>query len=595
MFEDRIREICLALGYEPIEFLLNPRGTAVASVRATRAADGGAVVVRFTAATAGGAVATKSFDTQPWNTGRYSTYVTGGQATAAERDPGRDQQVWQEMDLRWQVGAMAGGRLINPVLDFGVMRKHLYQVRPYYPTTLHHLIERQVRPGHAVLFRVVDHLWAALAFLHQSSVNQPHGALSTHNVGFSSTRVIEAEASLLDLKETPETRGGELKRLDFQDLGMLIYQFACSLEKPVDAVDAAMRCLNASWQQLGDKEQEWKTLVKRLLEPESFPFGYNLAGAREQLLGPLRPPRTTYTVVAMPQPVVESERPCRRGDQELAEFSPETAAAVDYLGEMERMLGAGEHLAALQLLLEVPPGFKPQERVGEWADRIADGAADELANNSDFLTGLDTLVERGCHRAGLRLGKWLVKTQPAVALGYLGGASDAGITESYRFIAGLYEQGGEGVTPDPERSLAFYQASLDHHDSEDWDAAYRMAALILREKTLGAKLPQAIQLLERCHANGHYRSSDLLAQCHAQGLGVEADEKKAYQLFVDSWSRSKKNNENYFTASNNLGVCFAIGFGVRKDRKLAHHYFKQGEIAGHEASKKNLQALLQGD
>lgn len=593
MFEDRIREICLALGYEPTDFLLNSQGTAVASVQA-RAANGEPVVVRFTAVTG---TAANLFETQSWHAPSYSTgYVTAtdpGQAAGVGRDTGRDEQVLQEMNLRWEIGVMAGGRLVNPVLDFGLMRKHLYQVRPYYPSTLHHLIERQMSPGHAGLFRMVDQLWAALAFLHQGAVNQPHGALSTHNVGFSSTRLTEAELFLLDLKETPETRRAELKRRDFQDLGMLIYQFACSLEKPADAVDAAMRCPNASWKQLGDQEKEWKRLVKRLLEPESFPFGYDLAGAREQLLEPLRPPKTPYTLVAKPQPVVKADSPYRRGDPELTETPEE--GQVDYQGELERLLEAGDHLAALQMLLMVPDEFKPREQIAAWADLIADGAADELGNHPDFLDGLVKLAERGCHRAALRLGKWLVKRQPAEALAWLGAASNAGLTESYLFIAGIYEHGGEGVPADPAEALRFFQAALDHHDSRDWDAAYRMAALILRESSLADRLPQAIQLLSLCHANGHYRSSDLLAQCHAQGLGIEADEKKAYNLFVEAWDRSKKCNEHYHTASNNLGVCFAIGFGVRKNRENAKHYFKQGAITGHEASKKNLQALLQSD
>lgn len=591
MSEDRIREICLALGYEPAAFLLNSQGTAVASLQA-RAADGTAVVLRFSEATGGGdAVTVKAFDAQRWTTERYSTaYVTGSQSSGAGRDPGPAEQVLDEIKLRWEIGVQAAGRLVSPVLDFGLMRKHLYQVRPYYPTTLAGLIERQVNPTPAILFRLVDQLWAGLAFLHQSEVNQPHGALSTHNVGFSSNRVIEAEVSLLDLRETLETRRAEMKRRDFQDLGMLIYQFACSLEKPVDAVDAAMRCPNASWTKLGDKEKEWKSLVKRLLEPDSFPLGYDLAGSREQLLGPLLPPKTVYTLVSRPRPV-EMEPPYRVSEQDLVE----TRVEVDYQGELERLLEAGDHQAAMATLLGVPDEFEPREKVVIWADRIADGVDDELGNNTEFLVGMETLANRGSQRAGLRLGKWLARNQPAEALFWLGKASDAGLAESYGIIAGIYEQGGDGVTVEPVRALEFYQASLDYHQSEDWDLIYRMAALILREKSLAERLPQAIQLLERCHANGHYQSSDLLAQCHAQGLGVESDEKRAFQLFADAWNRSKKSNESYFTASNNLGVCFAIGFGVRKDPKMARHYFKQGEIAGHECSKKNLQALLQSE
>jgi hypothetical protein len=302
MFEDRIREICQALGYEPVEFLLSSSGTEVASVHAREPA-GSMVVVRFVEATATDAGVAKAFEAQRWNTGRYATaYVTGPQTAGAVKDPGRDEQVLQEMNLRWEVGGMAGGQPINPILDFGLMRKHFYQVRPFYPATLHHLIERQVIPSHPVLFRVVDQLWAALAFLHQSLVNQPHGALSTHNVGFSSARVTEAQVCLLDLKDTPETKRAELKRRDFQDLGMLIYQFACSLERPVDAVDAAMRCPNASWKQLGGKEKEMEGL------------GQTVAGAGLVRLR-LRSGRCPRTIAGF---VVAGEGRLHRGGQTAA-------------------------------------------------------------------------------------------------------------------------------------------------------------------------------------------------------------------------------------------------------------------------------------
>lgn len=588
MFEDRIREICLSLDYAPEEFLLNSRGRSDVSVVAQSAAHG-KVVVRFRQAGSSEAGGAQAFVTQRWNTGQYgAVYMTGAAAPGAGApETHNDEQLQEEIALRWSLGVMAGGSHLAPVIEFGHSRKYIYQVRPHYPLTLHHLIEKQVSPNHAVLFRIVDQIWAALAFLHQSAVNQPHGAISTHNVAFSSSRVVEADVRLLDLEETVETRRAEMKRKDFQDFGMLIYQLACALEKPADAVDAAMRCPNASWKQLGGHEGEWKSLTKRLLDADSFPPGFDLAGAREQLLAPLLPAKTAYTPVAKPRAVAGD--PPYRACEQVAE----TKVEVDYQGEIERLLEKGDHLGALRLVLSVPADFQPREQVLRWGEVIADDSNDELGGNTEFLSGLEQLATQGCLRAGLRLGRTLAKNQPAEALPWLGAASDAGLTESYFYIAGIYEHGGDGVPQDCERALQFYQASLDHHKSDDWDVAYRMAAMILREKELHERLPTAIQLLESCHANGHYRSTDLLAQCHAQGLGVETDEKKAFQLFVDAWNRSKKTNEHYHTASNNLGVCFAIGFGTRKDPAMARHYFRQGEVAGHEASKKNLQALAQ--
>jgi len=593
MLEEQLKQVCLSLGYEPREFYRSSRGTADLSVEA-RSAEHGEVVVRFSAATgSANAPGSKAFDTHSWSTARYDTYATyatvahgAGAATGLTEDG--DEKLLQEIALRWSMGVMSNGAHVSPIIEFGHCGKFIYQVRQYYPLTLYHLIERQVSPNPAVLFRIVDQIWAALAFLHQIAVNQPHGAVSIHNVGFSSSRVVEASVALLDMQDTAETRRAELKRKDFQDLGILIYQLACSQEKPIDAVDAALRCPNASWKQLGAHEKAWKSLTKNLLEAESFPFGYDVAGAREQLLAPLLPPKTPYTLVAKPRPV-EVDPPYNQRGQEGAGGR----TAIDYKSEMENLLEGNDYMGALRLIVTIPEAFEPAEQVVTWGDLIADRAEDELGANTGFLQGMETLANRGCLRAGLRLGKCLVKTSPLEALSWLGNAGEAGLAESYFYIAGIYEQGGEDVSVDCARALEFYQASLDYYNASDWDIYYRMAALILREKVLSEKLPMAIQFLETAHANGHYKSTDLLAQSYAQGVGIEADEKRAFQLFADAWNRSKKTNENYYTASNNLGVCFAIGFGIRKDPAMARHYFKQGEIAGHEASKKNLHALSQ--
>ena len=118
--------------------------------------------------------------------------------------------------------------------------------------------------------------------------------------------------------------------------------------------------------------------------------------------------------------------------------------------------------------------------------------------------------------------------------------------------------------------------------------------MILRGK-VGVPPIEAIKLLESCHDRGHYRATDLLAQCHATGIASNIDEKRAYALFVEAWNRSKAANQHYYTASNNLGVCFASGFGVGKDMETAKHYFRQGAIAKHAPSEDNLNRLNQAE
>lgn len=575
MFEERIREICLELGYEPVGFFPNSRGTGVASVRA-RSADGGMVVGRFVpAATAATA---------------YSSFGGRRRWSAGEApDQDRDVRALEEIRLRWSLGEMAGGRHLSPVSSFGRMGMYIYQIRPFYPLTLHDLIEKQMSPNHPVLFRVVDQLWAALAFFHREPVDLAHGAVDSHNVGFSSKWPSEADICLLDLKGMAESRQAESKRGDFQDLGKLIYRFVKSHVEPVDAVVAAVTCPNEIWSHLGEWEKEWKSLIIRLLDPGSFPAGYDFAAAREQLLAPLRSAGTAYTLVAGPHEV-KGEPPYRGGNREQSATGP----GADFRGEIERLLAAGDYPVALSTLLAVPDESVPRRQWVIWGNFIADHVSDEFSGDADFLAGMEVLAKRGAPRAGLWLGRIFSKSRSNDALPWLTAASEAGLTEGHLLLAEIYEHGGAGVDKDPVKSLRFYQASLDAHGGAEWDVSYAMASMILRETVLADRLSQAIRLLESCHAHGHYRSTDLLAQCHARGLGVESDERKAFSLFCESWDGSVSRGEDYHTASNNLGVCFAIGFGIRKDPARAEHYFKLGDSAGHEASRKNLHALVGG-
>lgn len=555
-----------------------------------QADDGELVVLRFTKAAAADAGSARSLGAHSWDSGRHAGgyySLTGDQSTGGGRNAEQDKETRSEIHRRWGVGVMAGGRFIDPILACGFRSGHFYQVRPFYGATLAQVFKLRVEPTHELLFHVVEQIWASLAFLHH--VNHPHGALTATNVGFSSIQ-LDGDACLLDLKQTLETERATHKRQDFRDLGLLIYQFAGALSAAGDHQVAALRCQNTEWPRLGNMQNAWKRLVKDLLEPGLQPRGFDLAGAREEWLKPLLPHKNhKHVIVSKPHPVSASD-PFQNDEASTAPPLP-----VDYEAEMERLLGDADYHGALTLRLSVPADFEPRERLREWADAIADRSGDELGGNTDFVSGLDQLSKRGCVRASLRLGIWMAKKQPIEARDWLIAAREAGLAESHGVLAGIYEEGGEGLEPDPIRALECYQASLDDYRPDDLDLAYRMAALILRERegALAAHLPKGIRLLENGDANGHYRSTDLLAQCLALGVGTEKMVERAFELFNAAWTASTKVHENYHTASNNLGVCYAIGFGVRKDKNKAKSFFKYGEEVGHEASKNNLKALAQ--
>jgi len=116
MLEEQLKQVCLSLGYEPQEFLRSSRDNPSLSVLA-RSAGHGEVVVRFNAAgsTAPGA---RNFDTQRWNTARYTTYATGAHSagTPGSVNDDSDDKLLQEIALRWSLGEMSGGAHVSSII-----------------------------------------------------------------------------------------------------------------------------------------------------------------------------------------------------------------------------------------------------------------------------------------------------------------------------------------------------------------------------------------------------------------------------------------------------------------------------------------------
>ncbi len=581
-----VEELCVSLGYTPKETFRRIAPGDDVSIRAV-AKGGSEVVVRFYPC--GGSVSSSAvlaFDTKRWNTARFHTGP--GSGGAADATGSTFEERMSEMALRWSIGAASGGKLIPPVIEFGQADRFAFQVRPYYPLTLRSLIEKQVSPNPLLLFRVVDQIWTALTFLHQLEINQPHGNLSISNVAFGPGPPAESGVFLLDLRESIETRRAEFKRADYQNLGLIIYQFASSFEGRIDAVDALVRCKNVTWNHLGKFEKGWRELAHHLLNPDHFPSGYDMAAERQRALSPLLPPKTHLAAVPGVHPV-SADPPIRAAE---ASAAPQARTASELAEDIEALLQKGELAPALDRTLQFLSAESSQtDRVVGWCDRIAAAATSELCAQSQFLAGLEQAASAGSAVSALRLGESLVAKFPSEALSWLDQAARAGHHASLPLLAQAYEWGGDGLERNPRKARDYYKQSLELLD--DPDLAYRFAALILRESTLANHASEATRSLDAARRLGHFRSTDLLGQCCAHGIGLDTDEKRAFELFTEAWNCSKKTNEHYFTASNNLGVCFAIGFGTRKDPDLAHHYFKQGEIAGHEASKKNLENLVQ--
>lgn len=523
-----------------------------------------------------------------WDTGRWSTrdaslWATGPQSKAAPVSTEIDNSARiANLQLNWLIAEQSLHQFFPRIVEVGEIDGMPYLLRERQPQSLAALARARVSPNSAMLHQIASGIWTALCFLHQPDVNIPHGNLKLSNVLIGPGPVHEAAILLSDASETPETERKRLKQEDFRALGTIIYQIACSSPATIGPVDALVRADSADWSALGREAAAWKQLAIRLLDEGSY-SSFNPAAARQDWLDPVRPKKSKLVTVPLPAPAPPAG-PLVGGE---AKAKP----PGEICAEIDAELTAGKITTALSLAtkaLAKQPEASPEilSRIDYCVAQIPEA---DLAH-SETLILLEEAANLGSLPAISRLGLALVKIDPDEALTWLESAASRGDADVLPILARLYEDGTSRHSSNPAKAAATMNQWREARPDVRTDYLY--AAMILRGK-IGVPAGEAIRLLENCHDRGHYRSSDLLAQCLATGIAGTIDEKKAYALFVEAWNRSKAANEHYHTASNNLGVCFASGFGVGKDLETAKHYFRQGAIAKHAPSEENLNRLTQ--
>ncbi len=526
-----------------------------------------------------------------WDTGRWSTRDANQWATGAHpKSPAAVETVIDNsarianLQLNWLIAEQSLHQFFPRIIEVGEIDGMPYLIRERQPQSLAALARARVTPNSAMLYQIVAGVWTSLCFLHQPDINIPHGNLKLSNVLIGPGPVQDATIYLSDANETAETERKRLKQEDFRALGTILYQIACSSPAPLSAIDALVRADSADWSSLGKEGTAWKQLAIRLLDESTY-SSFNPGSVRQEWLDPVRPKKSKFVSIPLPAPatpagpVVGGEAKAKPLDEICAEIDATIAGA--------KIIPALS-MATKALAKQTEPSPEILSRIDYCVAQIP---ASDLSN-SDVLILLEEAANLGSLPAICRLGLALVKIDPDEAINWLENAAARGDTEVLSTLARLYEEG----TPQHPASPAKATATMNQWRETQPDVRidYLYAAMILRGR-VGIPPIEALKLLESCHDRGHYRATDLLAQCHATGIASTIDEKRAYALFVEAWNRSKAANQHYYTASNNLGVCFASGFGVGKDMETAKHYFRQGAIAKHTPSEENLNRLNQAE
>jgi len=100
----------------------------------------------------------------------------------------------------------------------------------------------------------------------------------------------------------------------------------------------------------------------------------------------------------------------------------------------------------------------------------------------------------------------------------------------------------------------------------------------------------ALKLAEEAAQRGEPQANTLIARIYADGLGVQKDDKKAYEWYA----RAAQLGDIQGTFA--LGVMLAEGRGIQKDRKAAAEMFEKAALTGHAEANYNLGLLfLKGD
>lgn len=516
------------------------------------------------------------WSTRRWKTGdKWSSTMSHANPAKAASSASGGASI-RQLQLNWMISEQSGHQFFPKVLEVGEVDEMLYLLREHHPQSLTSLTRTKFVPNPPTLHRIVSGVWTGLCFLHQSGVNMPHGNVKLSNVVIGKGPIQDARIYLCDaVEETQETERKRRKQEDFRALGVLIYQIVSTDLSELSSVEALVRADSLDWSALGRYAQAWKELTIKLLDEVSY-TSFNPVIAWKEWLDPVSPKKAGVLSVPLPLPAPPAGPALGGGTRSLEQVCKE----IDELIRSEKLLEAIElGLRSLGL------GAADEDAVLSRIDCCAATLSAGDLTGSGALKLLEKAAKLGSANAAYRLGVALLVVAPDKARTWLEFSVERNIPDALLCLARLHENGTSLRPADPAMAVECMSRLLASHPSDEY--YYLYAAMILRGK-INVSESEAIAILVDCHSRGHFKSTDLLGQCYASGVGVEIDEKKACGLFEEAWNASEFANSHYFTASNNLGVCYATGFGTSKNIEKAKQYFEQGSIKKHRPSEENL-------
>lgn len=211
-----------------------------------------------------------------------------------------------------------------------------------------------------------------------------------------------------------------------------------------------------------------------------------------------------------------------------------------------------------------------------------------------------------------------VRQNAAEAVQCYGAAADAGIEEAQRALARIYQDGADGIAPDPDRAFSYYLQSAEQGNAE---SQYRTA--IAFEEGIGTEKDptQAAEFYQLAAEKGHLQAQLAAARCCGEGIGIKKAPEKAlgyYRMAAEKGSTEAlyqigkyysetpgggRNTDKAFTyfqkaadaghaeAQYQVAVCYMEGKGVGKSRKEALRFLELSAAQGSRKAMKKLYYL----
>lgn len=381
-----------------------------------------------------------------WDTGRWSTGGSRDWTTQAQGSGGNDgseaPQVSDEavadlLQFNWILGENSLGVFTPAILEVGMIDRTPYFIREHFSKSAQSLIETNVVPSHDLLFHLTESVGAALAFLHQSNLNVPHGNLNPSNILIAEGNLKTAPIVLSDAVRTQETiRRGE-KTKDLQSLGAIILQLLTWEKDPIPVYEALNRAESANYEKLGKQADKWRVLICRLLDGSSYKGNPETGEILRDWLAELRPSKSP--VPTIPGPKAPSPAGPNLGGTTEKEVEGSINDALDTLINEHQFREGLE--SALAFCRKTPDDIDPAtwERLNFCANHLSE---DDL-RDSNLLVTLEEAATMNSGTSALRLGLALmgVDRDQNEALQWLEKAAELGEPDALQPLALLWETG----------------------------------------------------------------------------------------------------------------------------------------------------------